>query len=208
LSPSHTAELPSGANWPNDAAHFAGGNTIPLDGTGGIYNAGSDSANIPSVAMPTGDFEVKIGFKDYGSGGTQSQIMLTLFDDYTAGFNGATGLVRFSDDGSQGTPGWALRIHGTGVVSATRYTPAAGTTVIFRVRATGRGSGTITLTAAYSTDGGANFTDAGLTINDSGTGNQITRGAAIGPYFSASTGNSNPNVGLHFLGPMTIRNYP
>jgi hypothetical protein len=195
----HTAD--TGQSWLGDAPHSVGGHAILLDGAGGIYGGGGDSANIPSGAMPTGDFEVKIGYKDYGGSGGGSQIALTLFDSYSASppaFNGANALVRFAD--STASPGWGLRLNGN--VGTPRYNFGASANVILRVQVTGFAGATITVVVAYSTDG-TTWTDMGLTAT---VAKSVLPAAAIGPYFSGTL--DDATHGRHFTGPFTFRNYP
>ena len=181
----------SGGSWPSDGNHFIGtADGILLNGSGGVYgNAGSGTAQLPSWAMPpANNFELFFDFVRLTSlGGSSTAIVsLTTHGTYPSTL-APYASIQWGEVGASLGQGFYF-IGPSGKLGSTNAGPAVGTTWRIRARISTAGSNT-TFAAAFSTDGGATYTDMGIggTLATSGLP-PIAVGFYAGSDWSATTG--------------------
>jgi hypothetical protein len=195
---SHTSD--SGATWPNDASHLAGANGIQLDGqpVPGLFLATSDSANIPSAAMPTGNFLVEFGILRYTALAAGESADVTFFVSAPYGTFASRYAIEFQEPGGNNTGIFFYKDNnGAGRLGSTVALPTVGVVTYYRCRIL-TVTGTTTFQCSYSTDR-INWTDLGVT----GTSSGITDPVAIGAYMSGAGWTAT--TGPHLVGPLTYR---
>ncbi len=207
LITAHTAD--SGATWPSDSSHQAGGTSgatdIQLNGTGGIFLANADSANIPSTTMPATPFEVIFGYGRKTALTSAQTVALTLFAQFSGGFGeGMSFHAREPGDANTGMWFGTAASHSVAIVPL----PSVGTPVLIRIRVYASGSNTIFEGASspvFSPSGSPVWSDLGMTVTVATS--TLTQPVNIGPYFQdvLGSGGWTASTGPYFFGPFIVR---
>jgi hypothetical protein len=194
---SHTAD--SGATWPSDSTHAVGANAIELDGSGGMFLSGGDSANISSAAMPTGDFEVICGLKR-NSAVTNSVAQLFLFSPALTSFSQPVSLCWMETGAIH--PGLNfLDSTGSPLNGSPNAGPSVGVEWLIKVRVTGTAGATTSFSASYSTDGGVTYSSLGIDCTRTTPTSPLVR--EVGPYLAGGAVSSS--TGPHLMGPLIVQ---
>ena len=202
LLTSHTSD--SGASWPNSTYNLLGSASLELDGNGMVFpTVGTLNGQIPSVALPYGNFEINYTAKDYGSK-PYSSGGVTIFASVPYGqlTSQVISLVSLSDSGAHGT-NWFTGGFGYSNTPGFSGTVAliVGTLYHFKIQAFAA-YGSTTLYLYYSTDGTNWLTPLAYSKTSFTTPSYPL---SVGPVFSETHGGSGwtATTGIH-IGSLSI----
>ena len=202
LLTSHTSD--SGASWPNSTYNLLGSASLELDGNGMVFpTVGTLNGQIPSVALPHGNFEINYTAKDYGSK-PYSSGGVTIFASVPYGqlSSQVISLISLSDSGAHGT-NWFTG--GFGYSNTPGFNGSVvlnvGTLYHFKIQAF-VAYGSTTLYLYYSLDGTTWLTPSAYSKTSFATPSYPI---SVGPVFSETHGGSGwtATTGIH-IGSLSV----